>query len=108
MASTGAPVLTKASLNSVDKVTSFAVRSSKPYSLGLASAQLVCTAHERDEDSSGILVPKTLFTGGASSVSPAKILVLLKTVSTLNLSFSDSTPVIGNAPTSASPLKSAV
>src|SRR5258706_3092832 len=107
MASGGEPVLMKASLNSGDKVTAFAVRSSNANSLGLASAQLACTAHDREEDSSGMLVPNTLFTGGASSVRPAKMLVLLKTVSTLNLSFSDNTPVIGRAPTSASPLSNA-
>ena len=39
----------KASLNSGDWVTSFAVRSSNWKSLALASAQLECTAQERDE-----------------------------------------------------------
>src|SRR5215208_260527 len=108
MASGGAPVLMKASLNSGDCVTSFAVRSSKANSLGLASAQPVCTAHDRDEDNSGMLVLKTLLTGGAASVWAAKMFLSLKTVSTRNLSFNDNTPVIGNAPTSASPLNNAV
>src|SRR6476620_12266254 len=108
MASGGEPVLMKASLKSGDWVTSLAVLSSKANSLGLASAHLVWTAQERDDDSSGMLVPKTWFTGGALSLTSAKMLLLLKTVSTLNLSFSESTPVIGSAPTSASPLSNAV
>src|SRR5690349_17499698 len=108
MASGGEPVLMKASLNSGDSVTSFDVFTSNSKSLALASAQLECTAQERDDESSGIRLLNTLFTPGALSVSLAKIFSSLNTVKTLNLSFSDSTPVIGNAPTSASPLRSAV
>src|SRR5688572_23678991 len=98
----------KASLNSGDKVTSLAVLSSKPNSLELASAHLACTAQEREDDSSGILLPKAALTGGALSVAEAKMFLSLNTVSTRNLSFNDSTPVIGSAPTSASTLSSAV
>src|SRR5512134_469571 len=107
MVSTGAPVFAYSSRYFGLSNTWRDVFSSSAKRSGNFSITSVWIAHERDDERSGNLVPKTLLTGGALSLYVASAFSSLNTASTFILSRWATTPAIGSAPQSASPFSTA-